>query len=147
MHEVLELLYLWLKAGHIIFVVFWMAGLFVAPRQLIYMQDVAPGSSEEAIWITRTRLLAKVILIPSIVLVWVFGLGLAFAVDAWSQPWFHAKLLFVLLLSGYHGWIASLARKMARGERPISPRTLKMWGEAPAIAMVLIVVLVVVKPF
>ena len=141
------MLYLWLKAGHLIFVVFWMAGLFIAPRQLIYMQDTPVGSEAEKVWIDRTRLLSKIILVPSIVLVWVLGLALAYTIDAWAQPWFHAKVLLVLLLSGFHGYMAATARKMRGGQRPLSPRALKLLGEAPAIALVLIVVLVVVKPF
>ena len=75
MNEVLSMIYYWLKAGHIIFVIFWMAGLFMLPRQLIYMHGAAPGSEEEALWARRSRLLGKVILGPSLIAVW--GLGLA----------------------------------------------------------------------
>lgn len=139
--------YVWLKAGHLIFVIFWMAGLFILPRQLVYMHAAAAGSNEEALWARRTRTLSKVILIPSIVLVWVLGILLAFSIGAWDQGWLHAKLLLVLLLSGYHGWMVSLARKMAAGERPMSERRLRLFNEVPAVAVALIVVLVVVKPF
>jgi len=144
---VLASTYLWLKAGHIIFVIFWMAGLFILPRQFVYMHASAPGSAEEALWVKRTALLRRMILTPSIVVVWVLGIALAVTIGAFSQGWFHAKLLLVLLLSGYHGWMVATSKKMAAGERPISEKTLRMLNEVPAIAVALIVVLAVVKPF
>ena len=138
--------YLWLKAGHIIFMVFWMAGLFILPRQMLYMHDTAIGSAEEEQWVGRIGLLRKIILTPSLVIVWVLGLALAFTIGAWDQGWFHAKLLFVLLLTGYHGFMVASARRMAAGTRTLTPKQLRMWGEAPAILLAIIVVLVIVKP-
>jgi len=139
--------YYWLKASHIIFVIFWMAGLFMLPRYFVYHQESAPGSAEEAAWIEREGKLLKIILLPSIIAVWAFGIALAFAIDAWSQGWFHAKLLLVIGLSAYHGYLSGYARKLARGERPLSGRALRMLNEVPGIAAALIVVLVVIKPF
>ena len=139
--------YLWLKAGHIIFMVFWMAGLFMLPRQMIYLHPAAPGSEESAIWEKRMGLLRKVILTPSLIVVWVLGLALAMAIGAWTQGWFHAKLLIVILLTAFHGIMVARARKMIAGERPMSEKQLRIWGEFPGIALALIVVLVVVKPF
>ena len=139
--------YYWLKAGHIIFMVFWMAGLFMLPRQMIYLHPASAGSSESALWEKRMGLLRKVILTPSLIVVWVLGLLLAWTIGAWSQGWFHAKLLVVLLLTGYHGYMVAHAKKMIRGERPLSEKQLRIWGEFPGIALAIIVVLVVVKPF
>lgn len=147
MQEVLSMTYYWLKAGHIIFVVFWMAGLFMLPRQMLYMHAAAPGSPEEALWTKRTATLRRMILTPSIVVVWILGLALAVSIGAFVQGWFHAKLLLVVLLTGYHGWMVAKAKKMAKGERPLSEKALRLWGEAPAIALAIIVVLVIVKPF
>ncbi len=141
------MIYLWLKAGHIIFVVFWLAGLFMLPRQMIYMHPAAPGSEEEALWAKRSGLLSKIILTPSLVIVWVLGIALAFVLGAWGESWLHAKLLLVVALSAYHGIMMAKAKKMARGERPLSEKQLRMWGEVPGILLALIVVLVVVKPF
>lgn len=147
MQEFLSVTYLWLKAGHIIFMIFWMAGLFILPRQMVYMHAAAPGSEEEALWAERSRTLAKIILIPSIILVWVLGLALMSAVSAHTQGWFHAKLLLVLILSGYHGWMSATAKKMGRGERPLSEKQLRMLNEVPALIAIVVVILVVVKPF
>ena len=139
--------YLWLKAGHLIFVIFWMAGLFMLPRYFVYHQESAPGSPEEALWVERERKLRKIILGPSIALVWLLGLALAFTIGVWDQGWFHAKLLVVIALSGYHGWLAGYAKKLARGERPLEGKTLRLLNEVPGVAVAVIVVLVIVKPF
>ncbi len=139
--------YLWLKAGHIIFVIFWMAGLFMLPRLFVYHQEAPEGSEEAAKFAEREQKLLKIILLPSIIVVWVLGLALAFTLEAWNQGWLHAKLLLVLILSGYHGYMSAYAKKLARGERPMSGKQLRLLNEVPGIAVALIVVLVIVKPF
>ena len=147
MQESLSVLYFWLKAGHIIFVIFWMAGLFMLPRLFVYHQEAAPDSPENAAWVDRERKLLKIILMPSIIVVWLFGLALAISTGAFSQGWLHAKLLLVLLLSGYHGYLSAYAKKLARGERPLSGKALRLLNEVPGVAVVIIVILAVVKPF
>ena len=139
--------YLWLKAGHIIFMVFWLAGLFMLPRQMIYLHPASPGSDESALWAKRMGLLRKVILTPSLIVVWVLGLLLAMTIGAWDQGWFHAKLLFVLLLTAFHGIMVARSNKMIAGDRPMSEKQLRMWGEFPGIMLATIVILVIVKPF
>ncbi len=138
--------YLWVKAAHIIFVIFWMAGLFLFPRYLVHHQE-ALGSPEAAKWVEREAKLRRMILGPSIVAVWLFGLALATDANWWPAGWLHAKLLLVVALSGYHGWMTAYSKKLARGEAPVAARTLRLLNEVPALAVVLIVVLVVVKPF
>jgi putative membrane protein len=147
MQQVLAMTYLWLKAGHIIFVIFWMAGLFMLPRYLVYHQECAPDSPENALWIDRERKLLKIILWPSLVVVWLLGLALAITTGAFGQSWFHAKLALVLALSAYHVWLAGYAAGLARGERKLTGKQLRMLNEVPGIAAALIVVLVIVKPF
>jgi protoporphyrinogen IX oxidase len=147
MQQVLSMTYLWLKAGHIIFVIFWMAGLFLLPRFLVYHQEAALGSPEAALWVERERKLLKIILWPSLVVVWVLGLLLAQTIGAFAQGWFHAKLGLVLLLTAYHFWLAGYAGSLARGERKLSGKTLRLLNEVPGVAVALIVILVVVKPF
>ncbi len=80
-------------------------------------------------------------------MVWALGLGLAMAIGAFGQGWFHAKLALVLALTGYHVWLSGYARVLARGERKLSGRNLRLLNEVPGVAAALIVVLVVVKPF
>ena len=143
----LSLTYAWIKAGHVIFVIFWIAGLFMLPRFYVYHQESAAGSAEEARWIERERKLRRIIITPAMLLVWIFGLTLAWITDAWQQGWFVAKFLIVLALSGYHGWMVGYGRRLARGERSASGRALRMMNEIPGVAVVLIVVLVIVRPF
>jgi putative membrane protein len=139
--------YAWLKAGHIIFVIFWVAGLFMLPRYYVYHQESAPGSDEEKRWIEREKKLRKIIITPAMILVWVFGLLLAYAINAWSMPWFWAKFAIVVGLSGYHGWMIDYGKKLEKGLRPVSGRALRIMNEVPGIAVALIVVLVIVRPF
>ena len=143
----LTLTYLWLKAGHVIFVIFWIAGLFLLPRFYVYHQEATPGSDEEKKWVERERKLRHIIITPAMILVWVLGLSLAYVIEAWQQGWFLAKSALVLALSGYHGWMIGYGRKLARGQRPVSGRALRLMNEIPGVAVVLIVVLVIVKPF
>ncbi|KZY00687.1 hypothetical protein A3723_07180 [Erythrobacter sp. HI0028] len=147
MQDLLAMTYLWLKAGHIIFMVFWLAGLFMLPRQMIYLHPASPGSDESALWAKRMGLLRKVILTPSLIVVWVLGLLLAMTIGAWDQGWFHAKLLFVLLLTAFHGIMVVRSKKMIAGDRPMSEKQLRMWGEFPGIMLAIIVILAIVKPF
>lgn len=147
MQELLFMTYFWLKAAHIIFVIFWMAGLFMLPRFFVYHQECEPGSPENAKWIEREAKLLKIILNPSIVVVWVLGLILAWHIEAFSQGWFFAKFALVLGLSGYHGWLSAYAKALAKGERRLDGRKLRMLNEVPGVAVALIVILVVIKPF
>jgi putative membrane protein len=147
MQDVLAMVYFWLKAGHIIFVIFWMAGLFMLPRLFVYHQETDPGSPENERWIDRERKLLSIILAPSIVVVWVLGIALAVSLEAWGEGWLHAKLALVLGLSAYHGYLAGYARKLAAGQRVLSGKALRMLNEVPGVAVALIVILVVVKPF
>ena len=143
----LTLTYLWIKAGHVIFVIFWIAGLFLLPRFYVYHQEAPPGSAEERRWIDREAKLRKIILTPALIAVWAFGLTLAFSGGWWQSGWLHAKLLFVLGLTAYHGYMVGYGRKLAAGQRPASGRALRLMNEVPGIATVIIVILVIVKPF
>lgn len=139
--------YPWVKAAHVIFVIFLMAGLFMMPRFFIYHQEVAVGSAEDRKWIEREDKLRRIILNPSLVLAWIFGLMLMVELRSWEQGWFQLKFLVVLGLSAYHGWIIVYARKLAKGERGWSDRQLRLMNEVPGIAAAVAVILVIVKPF
>ena len=143
----LSLTYAWIKAGHVIFVIFWIAGLFMLPRFYVYHQEAAKGSAEEGRWIEREKKLRHIIITPSMIMVWVLGLTLAWTAGAWTQGWFHAKFALVLILSAYHGWLIGYGKKLAKGDRPLSGKALRIANELPGLATVLIVILVIVKPF
>jgi putative membrane protein len=147
MDRALAMTYLWLKAGHIIFVVFWMAGLFMLPRFFVYHQEAALDSPENAAWVEREARLLKIILWPALVVTWVLGLALAYSTGAYLQGWFHIKLALVLALSAYHVWLAGYHKVLARGERKLSGKQLRLLNEVPGIAVAMIVIMVVLKPF
>jgi protoporphyrinogen IX oxidase len=147
MADIIAVLYYWLKSAHLIFVIFWMAGLFMLPRFFVYHQESPEGSEESAKWVERESRLMKIILNPSMVIVWILGLALAWHINALAEGWFHAKLLAVLALSAYHGWMVGYAKKLARGERKLTGKQLRLFNEVPGIAAAVIVVLVVAKPF
>ena len=147
MTETIAVLYYWLKSAHIIFVIFWMAGLFMLPRFFVYHQESGEGSEESSKWVEREAKLIKIILNPAMIVTWAAGLALAWHIGALTQGWFHAKLLFVLGLSAYHGWMLGYAKKLACGERTLSGKQLRLFNEVPGIAAAIIVILVVAKPF
>lgn len=141
--------YPWIVAAHVIFVIFWMAGLFMLPRYLVYHQEaLVAGRTEEAtLWIDREAKIRSIILTPAMIAVWVLGLTLATVGQHWGEGWLHAKLLFVVLLSGYHGWAVGYARRLATGVMRLDARKLRMINEVPALVATVVVVLVFVKPF
>ena len=141
--------YDWVKAAHVTFVIFWMAGLFLLPRFFVYHQETVVGSPEDRAWIEREARVRSIILTPAMALVWVLGLMLATdnRMQVLGASWFHAKFALVVALSAYQGWLGSYARKLAAGQRPLSGRAVRMINEIPGIAAALIVVLVIVKPF
>ncbi|WP_260600412.1 CopD family protein [Sphingomonas endolithica] len=147
--ERLIVAYNWYLAAHVIFVIFWMAGLFMLPRYLVYHQEaLAAGRADEAaLWVERESKIRKIILTPAMIIVWLLGLTLATIGQHWAEGWLHVKLLFVLGLSGYHGWAVGYARKLAAGKPTLSGKTLRMLNEIPAVAATVIVILAFVKPF
>jgi putative membrane protein len=147
MMQVLTMLYLWLKAGHVIFVVFWMAGLFMLPRFFVYHQELPENAPENALWVEREARLLKIILWPSLILVWVFGLALAIGGGWFTQGWLHAKLAVVIALTAYQVWMAGYARNLALGRRKLAGKQLRLLNEVPGVAAAIIIVLVILKPF
>ncbi|MGY2734276.1 CopD family protein [Sphingomonas sp. UYP23] len=143
--------YPWVKAAHLIFVIFWMAGLFMLPRYLVYHQEAPIGSPEAAKWVDREAKIRNIILTPAMVMVWVLGLTLGANLGLFSGGsglgWLHLKLLLVVILSGYHGWAVGYAKKLAAGKPTLTGRQLRLINEAPAVLVTFIVILAIVQPF
>jgi len=143
--------YPWVKAAHVVFVIFWMAGLFMLPRYLVYHQEALGNAAEEARWVEREGKLRHIILTPAMIAVWLLGIALALnagiANGVSGLGWLHGKIFLVVLLSGYHGWAVGYAKKLAAGRATVSGKTLRLLNEVPGVATVLIVVLAIVKPF
>ncbi len=139
--------YPWVKAGHVTFVIFWIAGLFIVPRYYIHHQATTPGSAEDRAWIEREGRARRIILTPAMLITWTLGLLLAVHLNVFAQGWFSAKLALVVVLTGYQGWIGAYGRKLAAGRRELEDRRLRLMNEVPGILTAIIVVLVIVRPF
>ena len=117
--------YLWVKAAHLTFAIFWIAGLFIVPRYYIHHSQAAPGSAEDRAWIEREDRARTIILAPAMLIVWVLGLMLAVHLDAFTQGWFLAKLVLAVGLTAYQGWIGAYGKSLAAGKRALEDRNLR----------------------
>jgi len=140
-------LYDWIKALHVIAVISWMAGMFYLPRLFVYHCDAEPGSKQSETFKVMERKLLRLIINPAMIATWVFGLWLAWKGFGFSGGWLHAKIALVLLLSGAHGYFSASVRRFARDENTKPAKHWRMVNEIPTVLMMLIVVLVIVKPF
>ena len=138
---------LWLKAFHIMAVVAWFAGLFYLPRLFVYHADAKPGSElSETLKVMEHRLLTA-IMTPAMAAVWILGLTLAYWEGAFSDGWLHAKLALVLLLSGFQGALSRWTKDFAADRNTRSAKFYRIANEVPTVFLILIVLLVVLKPF
>ena len=141
------MLYLWIKALHLIFVVAFMAGMLIQPRYKLHQLSSQQGEGLFETMKAASQKLRTVILTPSIILVWVLGIAMIVMNPALLQAgWFHVKLLFVLILTGLHGYFVAVGKKIDRGET-VSARRLKMLNEVPFALLIVIVIMVIVRPF
>jgi protoporphyrinogen IX oxidase len=140
-------MYGWIKALHIIAVIAWMAGMLYLPRLFVYHCEAEAGSKQSETFKLMERRLLRVIINPAMVVTWLAGLYLAWAGHWFSASWLHAKLVLVLVLSGVHGFFSRCVKDFAAGRNLRSQRFYRFINEIPTLLMVLIVILVVLKPF
>lgn len=139
--------YDWIKAIHVVAVIAWMAGMLYLPRLFVYHCDAAAGSElSETLTVMEGRLL-RIIMNPAMILAWVLGLWLAWQANWFTSGWFHAKLAAVLIMSGIHGHFSASVRKFAADQNEKSARYWRIMNEGPAVLMIIIVIMVIVKPF
>lgn len=143
--------YLHYKAIHIIIVTSWFAGLFYLPRLLVYHREAADKPADEAkilvpALVKYQNLLYKAIMMPAMILTLLSGFYMLYQNESfWREPWMHLKLLFVLIIVGYHFFCKWLMNKMAQGNYPLSSIQLRLWNEVATILLVAVVFLVVLK--
>ncbi len=141
-------MYMWLKAAHIIFVVAWMASLLVYPRYKLHQLSSKPGDELFETMKNASAKLRRVIMTPSLIAVWVFGIGLvSMNGSVFMFKWMWVKLVLVLLVTALHGYYVKMGKSIDRGEASISAGKLKLANELPFIGLILIVIMVVVRPF
>ena len=144
------MLYLWIKAFHLIAVIAWMAGMLYLPRLFVYHCDAAPGSAQSETFKVMERRLLKAIINPAMIATWLLGLSLIWLMgwEAFRQSgWLHAKLVLVLAMSGVHGMLSRYVRDFAGDRNRKSQKFYRIINEVPTVLMILIVVLAIVKPF
>lgn len=145
-----DVLFLILKALHIIAVVAWMAGLLYLPRLLVYHADAAPGGElSETLKVMERRLL-KAITTPAMIAVWLLGIGLMIELGAhrlMGYGWLWVKLAGVLGLSAVHGVLAAHVRKFAADANHKSANYFRILNEVPTVLLIVIVLMVVLQPF
>jgi len=142
--------YHWLKALHIIAVISWMCGMLYLPRLFVYHSKAVPKSEASELFKVMELKLMRLIINPAMIATWVFGLWLAVTINAFDAQanglWLHYKLALVLFMQIVHAMLSRYRKAFARDERPKSERYFRIFNEVPAVLMVLIVILAVVKP-
>jgi putative membrane protein len=146
------MLYTWIKAFHIIAVIAWMAGMLYLPRLFVYHSVAEKGSVQSETFKVMERRLLRAIINPAMIAVWLLGLWLAWngpdSRYGWfASPWLHAKMVLVVALSALHGLFARWTKDFAADRNRHSQRFYRIINEVPTLLMVIIVILVVVKPF
>ena len=142
----MEIWALWIKALHVLAVISWMAGLLYLPRLFVYHAEAERGSKASETFKIMERRLLKGIMNPSMIVVWISGLYIAYAFGDFRAPWLHAKLTLVFLMSGFHGYLVGRVRAFVEDRNDKAPRFYRIVNEIPTLLMIGIVILVVVKP-
>ncbi|MDP1554966.1 MAG: CopD family protein [Hyphomonas sp.] len=141
-------IYLWVKSAHLVFVVALMAGLLVYPRYKIHQLSSRPGEPLFETMKDASLRLKRIILNPSLVIVWILGLWMLYLNPAMlSQGWMHTKLVLVLGISGLHGYFITLGKRVDAVTGTVQAKTLRMLNEVPFILMIGVVIMVIVRPF
>lgn len=141
-------IYPWTKALHIITVIAWMAGIFYLPRLFVYhVEKVEKGSETDRLFQEMERKLLRLIMNPSMIGVWVFGLALVFTpgIVVWSEIWPWTKAAAVLGMTWFHHWLGYRRKEFVAGTNTRSGRTYRLMNEVPTVLLVIIVFSVVLK--
>ena len=140
-------MYLWLKALHIVAVIAWMAGMLYLPRLFVYHSTAKPGSELSETFKVMERRLLNYIMMPAMIVTWIVGIVLVFQGQWLGAGWFHAKFVLVVLMTVLHGLFAHWVNEFSFGRNRHSEKTYRIINELPTLLLIVIIVLVVVKPF
>ena len=141
--------YPWIKTAHIVSVVAWMAGLLYLPRLFVYHAEARPDSDAAAAFKVMERRLLRGIMNPAMIAAWAFGIALALTpgIVDWHQGWIYVKLATVGGLTELHHRLARWRKALADGNDTRTTRFFRIINEIPTVLLILIVIMVVVKPF
>ena len=140
--------YTWIKAFHLISVISWMVGLLYLPRLFVYHCAAKAGSSEDKTFITMERRLLRMIMNPAMILTIISGLSLIHVIGFKNLGgWFHIKATLVLIMIYVHHFLGRRRKDFENGTNKHSAKFYRIFNEVPTILMILIVIMVIVKPF
>jgi len=148
--DILVSLYPWTKSLHVISVIAWMAGLFYMPRLFVYhTEQVETRSETDELFQTMERKLPKLIMNPSMIASWVFGLALAATpgIVDWGAVWPWAKLAGILGMTWFHMWCGARRKEFVAGANTRTGRDYRLMNEVPTVLLIVIVVSVIARPF
>jgi putative membrane protein len=140
-------MYEWIKALHVIAVIAWMAGMLYLPRLFVYHCEAEIGSRQSETFKIMERRLFKAIINPAMTVTWLAGLYLIWSGHWWVAGWLHVKLALVLAMSAVHGFFSRWVKEFAADKRLRSQKFYRIINEVPTVLMILIVIMVIVKPF
>jgi putative membrane protein len=148
MQDILLAHHNWLKAAHVIAMIAWMAGMLYLPRLYVYHADAPKGSPQSETFKIMERRLLRLIINPAMIATWIFGLAMLYANPGLLQAgWMHAKLGCVVLMQVVHALYARWRKAFARDENTRPAKFYRWWNEAPTVLMIIIVIMVIVRPF
>jgi len=139
--------YLWFKALHVISVLAWMAGLFYLPRLYVYHTNAEVGSELSETFKVMERRLLRAIMNPAMIASLIFGGLLLAEIDAWKEGWLHVKLLCIVGMIAFHMMLAKYRKDFLADQNKKSEKFYRMINEVPTLLMIVIVIMVIVKPF
>ena len=139
--------FLWVKALHVIAIIAWMAGLLYLPRLFVYHCQAQPGSNQSETFKVMERRLLRAIMNPSMIVSLGLGLWRYVSMEACTDPWSHAKLTFVVLLTISHMFMAKWRRDFENDANTRPESFYRIANEVPTVLMIGIVIFVIVKPF
>jgi putative membrane protein len=141
-------LYLWIKALHVIAVIAWMAGQLYLPRLFVYHATSPVGSPQSETFKVMEEKLMRIIMNPAMIVTWLCGITMiALNPALLSQAWLIVKLVLVLFLSGMHGVMSRWRKEFAADRNTRSQKFYRMINEVPTLALIVIVIMVIVRPF
>lgn len=138
---------LWVRASHVIYIICWMVGMLYLPRLFVYHSAQTENKEVTAVFKLMEKRLLRFIMTPAMIMSWITGLWLAFRFYNFEGGWLHCKLMLVLLLSAFHGFLAMQTKKFAKDQNTISEKNWRILNEVPTIILILVVIIVIVKPF
>jgi putative membrane protein len=140
--------YVWTKSLHVISIIAWMAGLFYLPRLYVHhTEQTRPGTEMDAVFQMMEYKLLKLIMNPSMIASWLFGLMLVFTpgIIDWSALWPYTKGVSIIGMTWFHMWLAAHRHDFVNGDFKLAGRTYRIMNELPTVLMIVIVVSVIVR--